>query len=285
MSDKGSGRVVYVGSIPYDQTEEQVLDIFRSVGPVANFRLVFDKDTGKSKGFGFVEYHDAETAASAVRNLNNYQIGQRNLRVDFSHETSIGPNVFTSKSRGEPLPQLPNGQSLPPGVTATEAITRTLNGFSRQRNLQIITDLKSVINNNTPLAIELFRTSPQLAFAAVQSLLSLQLVNPQVISGLIDQSQQQPAPPPPPPSQHTQQAPIQSLPAPPIQQQQQQPPMPPQQQQYQPSGGSAQPDESQLALIKQVMGLTDMEVEGLPADQREVVKMLREKVRTGEIRI
>lgn len=99
MADTGPGRVIYVGSIPYDQTEEQILDIFRSVGPVVNFRLVFDKDSGKSKGFGFVEYHDAETAASAVRNLNNYQIGSRNLKVDFSHETSIAP-MFTSKPRG-----------------------------------------------------------------------------------------------------------------------------------------------------------------------------------------
>lgn len=89
--DQGPGRVIYVGSIPYDQTEEQILDIFRSVGPVVNFRLVFDKDSGKSKGFGFVEYHDAETAASAVRNLNNYQIGSRYLKVDFSHETTITP--------------------------------------------------------------------------------------------------------------------------------------------------------------------------------------------------
>lgn len=97
MAD-GPGRVIYVGSIPYDQTEEQILDIFRSVGPVVNFRLVFDKDSGKSKGFGFVEYHDAETAASAVRNLNNYPIGARNLKVDFSHETSIAP-MFTSKTR------------------------------------------------------------------------------------------------------------------------------------------------------------------------------------------
>lgn len=97
MTEVRPGRVVYVGSIPYDQTEEQVLDIFRSVGPVANFKLVFDKDTGKSKGFGFVEYHDVETAASAVRNLNNFQTGSRSIRVDFSHETSISSNPNVSR--------------------------------------------------------------------------------------------------------------------------------------------------------------------------------------------
>lgn len=99
MEPQGSGRVIYVGSIPFDQTEEQILDILRSVGPVVNFRLVFDKDSGKSKGFGFVEYHDAETAASAVRNLNNYQLGSRYLRVDFSHDASIS-SASGSKQKG-----------------------------------------------------------------------------------------------------------------------------------------------------------------------------------------
>lgn len=98
-------RVIYVGSIPYDQTEEQILDIFKTVGPVANIRLVFDKESGKSKGFAFVEYVDPGSAASAVRNLNNYQIGSRNLKVDFSRETSVsspGPNQLSFPSSSTP---------------------------------------------------------------------------------------------------------------------------------------------------------------------------------------
>lgn len=39
------------------------------------YRLVLDRETGKSKGYGFCEFADAETASSAVRNLNNYDIG------------------------------------------------------------------------------------------------------------------------------------------------------------------------------------------------------------------
>ncbi|KAJ3340562.1 Cleavage stimulation factor subunit 2 [Gonapodya sp. JEL0774] len=65
-------------------TEEQLTDIFREVGPVSSFRLVFDRETGKPKGFGFCEFADPETAASAVRNLNNYEMGGRQLRVDFA---------------------------------------------------------------------------------------------------------------------------------------------------------------------------------------------------------
>jgi len=69
MSARGNGsRVVFVGSIPYEMTEEQLIEIFRDVGPVLNFRLMFDRDTGRSRGYGFCEFADVETAASAIRN-------------------------------------------------------------------------------------------------------------------------------------------------------------------------------------------------------------------------
>ena len=43
---------------------------------------MFDRDTGKPKGYGFCEYKDQETAVSAMRNLNNYELNGRTLRVD-----------------------------------------------------------------------------------------------------------------------------------------------------------------------------------------------------------
>ncbi len=72
---------VFVGSIPFDTTEQQLIDIFSQVGPVQLFKIVFDKETGKPRGFGFCEYFDAETAKSAIRNLNNYDLRGRLLRV------------------------------------------------------------------------------------------------------------------------------------------------------------------------------------------------------------
>lgn len=87
---------VLVGNIPYDAAEEQLIEIFQQVGPVVTFRLVWwniisklcrlvvDRDTGKPKGYGFCEYRDAETALSAMRNLNNYDFNGRALRVDFA---------------------------------------------------------------------------------------------------------------------------------------------------------------------------------------------------------
>ncbi|CAI4216639.1 unnamed protein product [Parascedosporium putredinis] len=69
-----------------DLSEEQIIEIFSSAGKVLNFRLVYDRETGRPKGFGFAEYPDADSASSAVRNLHNYEIKGRRLRVDFSNE-------------------------------------------------------------------------------------------------------------------------------------------------------------------------------------------------------
>ncbi|CEP12481.1 hypothetical protein [Parasitella parasitica] len=83
QASRGS-RVVFVGNIPFELSEEQLIEVFKEVGPVASFRLLFDRDTGRPKGYGFCEFLDAETAASAVRNLNDYEIGGRQLRVDYA---------------------------------------------------------------------------------------------------------------------------------------------------------------------------------------------------------
>lgn len=86
-------------------------------------RLVFDRESGKPKGYGFCEYKDQETALSAMRNLNGYEIGGRTLRVD---------NACTEKSRME-MQQLLQGPQVenPYGEhcdaeQAPEIITKTV---------------------------------------------------------------------------------------------------------------------------------------------------------------
>ncbi|CAJ1976863.1 unnamed protein product [Sphenostylis stenocarpa] len=94
-------RCVFVGNIPYDATEEQLVEICQEVGPVVSFRLVIDRETGKPKGYGFCEYKDEETALSARRNLQGYEINGRQLRVDFA-ENDKGTDRNREQGRGGP---------------------------------------------------------------------------------------------------------------------------------------------------------------------------------------
>ena len=91
--------VVFIGNIPYDTTEEQLMSLFSTVGPVQSLRLVFDRETGKPKGYGFCEYQDTETARSCVRNLSNYELNGRNLRLDFADSMLGAPRELRKENK------------------------------------------------------------------------------------------------------------------------------------------------------------------------------------------
>ena len=72
---------IYVGNLPWSATEEQVRNLFSSYGTVNSVNLVSDRETGRARGFGFVEMADAD-AASAIQALDGSSMDGRNLRVN-----------------------------------------------------------------------------------------------------------------------------------------------------------------------------------------------------------
>ncbi|MGN0008927.1 MAG: RNA recognition motif domain-containing protein [Desulfovibrionaceae bacterium] len=72
---------IYVGNLPWSATEDQVQELFGSYGKVLSVKLVSDRETGRARGFGFVEMDDAE-AAAAIEALDNSVFGGRTLRVN-----------------------------------------------------------------------------------------------------------------------------------------------------------------------------------------------------------
>ena len=76
------GKKLYVGSLPFSATEESLRDLFASIGEVESVSVITDRDTGRSKGFGFVEMSSAEDAKKAIEELNGKTFMERALVVN-----------------------------------------------------------------------------------------------------------------------------------------------------------------------------------------------------------
>lgn len=77
---------IFVGNLSWKTTEEQLKAHFEVYGQVESAKIVTDKTTGRSKGFGFVEMADAEAAATAIRELNGKPLLDRSLRLSLAQE-------------------------------------------------------------------------------------------------------------------------------------------------------------------------------------------------------
>lgn len=73
---------LYVGSLPFSTTEEELQELFSAYGPITSVRIVADKFTGMSKGFGFVEMESEDDARKAIEALNGYNLNGRTLIVN-----------------------------------------------------------------------------------------------------------------------------------------------------------------------------------------------------------
>lgn len=81
---------IYVGNLPYSATEEQIRDLFAAHGEVQNVKFVMDRETGRFRGFGFVQMEDSG-AAAAIEALDGKDFGGRALKVNEARERAPRP--------------------------------------------------------------------------------------------------------------------------------------------------------------------------------------------------
>lgn len=98
----------FVGNLSYNTTEDNLREVFKRVGEVIGIRICTDRETGRPKGYAFIEYADAATALSAIRNLDGTDFHGRKLRVSYSNNSSLkevaremGHDVHDSYQSGE----------------------------------------------------------------------------------------------------------------------------------------------------------------------------------------
>lgn len=82
---------IYVGNLPYSTDRDQLREIFAAYGEVTAARVVTDRETGRSKGFGFVEMADDAQARQAIEALNGNDIGGRKAVVNEARPREARP--------------------------------------------------------------------------------------------------------------------------------------------------------------------------------------------------
>jgi RNA recognition motif-containing protein len=77
---------LYVGGLPYQTTEQDLVDLFSQAGQVSSATVITDRETGRSKGFGFVDIEDDQQARAAIDSLNGSVLGNRTITVNEARE-------------------------------------------------------------------------------------------------------------------------------------------------------------------------------------------------------
>ncbi|NLJ82575.1 MAG: RNA-binding protein [Bacteroidales bacterium] len=95
---------IFVGSLPFSVKEDELREVFEEYGEVVSAKIISDKFTGRSKGFGFVEMSNDEEANRAIEELNGAEMNNRTIVVNEARERTenySGNNRRTDRSRGD----------------------------------------------------------------------------------------------------------------------------------------------------------------------------------------
>jgi RNA recognition motif-containing protein len=84
------GRKLYVGNLAYSTTDSELQQMFEAHGTVQSAQVIMDRDTGRSKGFGFVEMGSDQEAQAAIAALNGKEVGGRTLTVNEARPKTEG---------------------------------------------------------------------------------------------------------------------------------------------------------------------------------------------------
>ncbi|AGO13876.1 AaceriAGR010Cp [[Ashbya] aceris (nom. inval.)] len=262
MNKSGNGRpsrTVYLGSIPYDQTEQQILDLCSNVGPVTGLKMMFDPQTGKSKGYAFIEFKDLATSSSAVRNLNGYALGNRTLKCGYTTGGGISEE-YSLSNRGElsqvgglasqeelAYPNLPEGADVNINMTTPAmVISSELSKLSKPEQFNLLEKLQEMSRNDREAFVALLKQCPQISFVVAELLLTNGISQIDDLTQLaVDQTNGNA-----PSKDSTPQI--------------------------------GEDDMQKLELLKQVLQLTDAEIATLPEDERMSLWDLKQRAMKGE---
>ncbi|KAM0688136.1 Cleavage stimulation factor subunit 2 tau [Conglomerata obtusa] len=158
------GCTVYVGNIDFDTPEAKLLEELSQVGKVVSFRMVTDKQTGRSKGYGFCEYESSLIAEAAVRELK-INLNNRTIKINYA-DTDYG----TSKKEVE---------------VPVDNFINVIKQMDRNNLKEVILYLKRMAVDQPTKLKTLLDENPNLGLALFQCLIELELVDKETVYELI----------------------------------------------------------------------------------------------------
>jgi RNA recognition motif-containing protein len=93
------GNKIYVGNLPFTVTEDELRNVFTPHGEVQSVAVIMDRETGRPRGFGFVEMGDANGASNAIRALDGTDLGGRSMKVNEAQDRQGGGGGGGGRSR------------------------------------------------------------------------------------------------------------------------------------------------------------------------------------------
>lgn len=157
------------------------MQTFSELGRVIKVRLVTDADTGKPRGYAFVEYEDPQAALSAIRNMNDYELNGRRVRVNFSSSSHLEVlanklGMDLSQQTQRPKPASSGGVAAAPTSTGTNAVADALKGLSKGEMYDIVAKFKEIADSDPEEARRLLSGHPQLPEALLFLMSKLDMI-------------------------------------------------------------------------------------------------------------
>lgn len=164
MSNDRRGCTIFIGNIDFDVTEDQIIKELSAVGEVVNYRHMYDKQTGKSRGFGFAEYHTPEIAALAMKKLK-IKFNDRLAKINYAEN------------------DLPTRMPVEENETREEYVVEQI---VKSSDPETLIYLKKLAMNQPDYLKQLLSENPGLVCTCMQMLLENSTVKQDVIDLMLD---------------------------------------------------------------------------------------------------
>lgn len=186
---------VFVGNLAFSTTEEQLYQAFSEIGRIVKVRMVSDLETGKPRGFAFIEFEDPQAALSAIRNMNEYEINGRRIRVNFSNSShleqlagQLGMDLSHVGAGGQKGKDKTDdkgaGAGGAGGVAGSKAVATSLKRMNKGEMYDVVAKLKEISDSDPDEARKLLTQHPQLPEAILYLMSELDMIKTPLTSAV-----------------------------------------------------------------------------------------------------